>query len=142
MPEREIVAKALLLNEANEALVLQTGDYKGHPEKSHMPDFPGGIVESGESGRRGCAREIVEETGLIVPESSLQLVYAETIFSESENKSIVKFFYSAKLASFAEIQLSWEHESCRLLPMDELRNLELRPFYRNAITYLFEHKII
>lgn len=44
---QESVAKALVTNDKNEALILTLGEHKERPEKSFRPDLPGGLVDPG-----------------------------------------------------------------------------------------------
>lgn len=63
-PIVESVAKALLVTDQKEALILTIGEYKERPDKSFQPDLPGGLVDPGESERDAVVREIFEETGV------------------------------------------------------------------------------
>lgn len=142
-PILESTAKTLIINERNQALILTIGEYKAHPEKSFTPDLPGGLVEQGEAARDGALREAREETGIELDPLTIHVAYTETKFFPDENKSVSKFFYIAKLPATPEVTLSWEHASFAWMPLESLlKDVKFRPFYEEAITYCFEHKII
>ena len=62
--EIESIAKILIVNTQNKALVLTLGKHLQQPEKSYLPDLPGGIVDAGESEHEAVIREVNEECGI------------------------------------------------------------------------------
>lgn len=138
----ESVAKILVINDKNEALVLTLGKHLKYPEKSYRPDLPGGIVDSGESERHAVIREVQEECGVDLDKSNIQLAYTETVYYEKENKSVTKLLYIAHLDNTPEITLSWEHSDHKWISIGELQAVDLRPFFNEAIQYLTINKII
>ena len=141
--ERESVAKVLILNQEREALILTTGEYKEHPEKAHKPDFPGGLVDLGESEHTAAIREVYEETGIVLDPKHVSLAYAETKFYGDENKSVSKLLYLVSLVVIPEVRLSWEHEAYEWVDFDTLLEThELRPFYKSAVEYINSNQLI
>ncbi len=138
---RVYTAKALLLNEKNEILILWSGDWPGRPDRSHMPDFPGGLVEDGETFWDGVARETTEETNITLPVSDFTLLYTETKFHEASADTVSKSLFVARVHQ-ADVTLSWEHEAFKWLPIDEVLTLEWRPFHRDALDYISAHKLL
>lgn len=138
----ESVAKVLVINNRREALIIILGKHLKYPEKSYLPDLPGGIVEPGESEQLAAIREAKEEAGIDLDEKNVRLVYAETRYYEKENKSISKLLYIAHIDSAPEITLSWEHSDYKWVPVDELHTIELRPFFKSAIEYSISNKLI
>ncbi|MDN5275873.1 MAG: hydrolase [Candidatus Saccharibacteria bacterium] len=137
------VAKALVVNEKNQALILTVGEYKSHPEKSFKPDLPGGLVDPGESEHEAVIREIKEEAGIEIDSSRIQLAYTETEYVEKGHKSITKLFYLAFLDHTPDVRISWEHASYEWVPLAGLtQSTEFRPFYKNAINYCADHELI
>jgi len=141
--ERESVAKILILNEKNQALILRTGDYKEHPEKSHQPDLPGGLVDPNESEHQAVVREAQEEAGITLDPSMVTLGYAETKPYPDESKSVTKLLYLARLALTPEVTISWEHEAYEWVNVATLLETHrFRPFYTSAMTYLQNNQLI
>jgi 8-oxo-dGTP pyrophosphatase MutT (NUDIX family) len=139
----ESVAKLLLVNEKNQALILRTGTYKEHPEKEHKPDLPGGLVDPGESEHQAVIREAQEEAGITVDPALVILGYAETKFYPAEAKSVSKLLYVARIATTPEVVISWEHEAYEWADIATiLDTYEFRPFYEEAIAYLKNNQLI
>jgi len=139
----EAVAKALIINEKNEALILTIGEYKEHPEKSYTPDLPGGQVDFGESERDAVVREINEEAGIVVALNDARQVFSETVFYPEENKSVSKHLYVVKLDYTPEVTVSWEHATYEWKSLSTLlETTEFRSFYEKAIRYTIEHELI
>ena len=140
----ESVAKTLIINERNEALVLTVGEYEGRPDKSHQPDLPGGIVEThmGEVERAGAIREAEEEAGLVLRPENMQLGYVKTEFYEEQLKSVSKFLYVTHIKNNDEVAISWEHEQYEWIPLETLLSVKrFRPFYQEAIEYVLRNGI-
>lgn len=131
----ESIAKVLIIDNQNRGLVLTLGKHLKYPEKSFLPDLPGGIVDPGESEQLAAIREAKEECGIDLDTSKVQLAYAETAYYEKESKSITKLLYIARVDEAPEITLSWEHSDYMWVPVGELHTVELRPFFKDAIEY-------
>lgn len=142
-PILESIAKVLVVNERYEVLILTVGEYKGHPEKSFKPDLPGGLVDPGESELDAVVRELQEESGIVAEAGSMKLVFAKTEFFESENKSVTKSLFLLKLPKTPEVTLSWEHAEFQWVSLNDLRDkIELRPFYKEAVSYCFSNGLL
>lgn len=139
----ESVAKVLIINALNQALILTVGEYKEHPEKSFKPDLPGGLVEFNESERDAAIRETEEEAGVQLKHNDVNLAYTETKFYPDENKSVSKFLYLSVLSNTPEVTVSWEHSAYEWVPVELLtQKIEFRPFYKEAIEYCFASKLL
>lgn len=139
----ESVAKALIVNENDEALVLTLGEHKEQPEKSYLPDLPGGLVDPGETELDAVVREVREETGIDLSAETYQLVYAGTAYFDSANKSVTKSLYIAHINSTPNVTLSWEHSAYEWRPLHDVRSsIGFRPFYDEAIEYCFSNGIL
>lgn len=141
----ESVAKTLIINEKNEALVLTIGVYEGHPEKSYQPDLPGGQVElgDGESEKAGAIREAREEAGIVIDPKDMFLAYTRSGMYVEKNKSMSFFLYIAHLDYTPEVVVSWEHESYEWIPIVELlEKKQFGVFYKEAIEYAVANKLL
>lgn len=138
----ESIAKVLIIDNQKRGLVLTLGKHLKYPEKSFLPDLPGGIVDPGESEQLAAIREAQEECGIGLDTKNVQLAYAETAFYEKENKSITKLLHIAPVEDAPEIILSWEHSDYKWVPIDELHTVELRPFFKQAIEYSITNQVI
>lgn len=138
----ESIAKVLIVDNQNRGLVLILGKHLKYPEKSFLPDLPGGIVEEGESEQLAAIREAKEECGVDVDAKNIQLAYSETAYYEKENKSVSKLLYIARIDNAPEVTLSWEHSDFKWVPVNELHTVELRPFFKDAVEYAVTNKLI
>jgi len=143
-PILESVAKALVINNDNQVLILKLGEYKERPEKSYKPDLPGGLVDPGENEHDAVIREVLEETGIAVNPKLTSLVYSGTEFIADENKSVSKHLFICRVDSNLEVKLSWEHSSYEWHDLEELQSktVKLRAFYNEAIEYCFTNNIL
>ena len=132
------VAKVLLLNKHNEALLLTVGEYKLRPDKAFKPDLPGGMVDAGEPELSAVRRELEEETGILLEVNDFTLAYEKIEHLGDEGGQVHKFIYVARIKSVPEVRLSPEHISYEWVNLNDLRStIELRPFYKEAIEYCF-----
>lgn len=139
------VAKMLIINERDEALILTIGEYKEHPEKSYTPDLPGGMIETldGESEREGVIREVEEETGISLGSDAIFLAYSKTEFFEKDTESTSRFLYVAHLDYTPEVTISWEHDHYEWVAVkDLLATKKFRPFYQEGIEYALINKLV
>jgi len=138
-PQPASVAKALIVNERNEVLILTAGEYKARPDKSFKPDLPGGLVDPGESEIQAVVREIGEETGIAVGSDYAKLVYAHTELSPDKSLSVTKCLYLIFLDDTPDVTLSWEHVSYEWVPISKIgKEVKLRGFYAEAADYCLE----
>ena len=133
----------LVFNEKNEVLVLTSSEWKERPDRSLMPDLPGGAVELGETEVVGIKRELFEEAGIDLGVEQFQLAYTKTMFYEPKNESISKFLYLAFLNHTPEVTISWEHSAYEWVPLkDVAEKLDHRPFYKEALDYCFSNGLL
>ena len=141
-PIIESVAKALLINSKNEALILTLSEHTEKPEKSFKPDLPGGLVDPGENEHEAVIREVAEETGISIQNDEMKMVYSRTEFFKDENKSITKHLFIVNVTGAADVKLSWEHSDYDWIPLSSLHGIELRSFYDEAIRYCFLNNLV
>lgn len=132
----ESIAKILIINNKRETLVLTLGEHLKYPEKSFLPDLPGGIVDPGEPEQLAVIRETKEETGIDLDQKTVRLAYAQTAHIPEENKSVSKLLYIAHINHDPEIILSWEHNDFKWVSINKLDTIEFRPFFKQAVNYV------
>ena len=142
-PTLESIAKALVITENKEALVLTVGGHKARPEKSFTPDLPGGVVDPGETELVAVVRELNEETGIKISPEFFTLAYAKTEFFADENKSVSKFLYLLFLNEEPKVTLSWEHSDYDWIKLNNLTSsVKFSHFYVEAIKYCLSHELV
>jgi len=129
----KVVAKALVRNSKGLYLVLYRGNT--HPLFPGHTDFPGGEVESEETPEAAVAREIQEETGLLVDPKKLKKLFTK------QYQQATHVLFEAKLTEpDAKVALSWEHKSYRWITPEELKSLPKFPgadsYYTDVVDYL------
>ncbi|HSX28625.1 MAG TPA: NUDIX hydrolase [Candidatus Saccharimonadales bacterium] len=135
---RSIVAKAILLDKANNILILRRSGT--HPYWAFQLDLPGGSVEVDEEPLFATVREIYEESGLRVAPTELQLALAE----DDEDDTHHHMLYWARLShTTPRVQLSWEHDLAEWLPFSELATRTIAPnadsYFLRTMRYLHEN---
>ena len=134
------IDKAVVLDADKQMLVLRRS--QTHPTLAGQPDLPGGEIEPHEEPGAAVIREILEETGLVIDPSSIELVYAGTDFWHD---NYVRMLYIVKLpSSKPPISLSFEHDQFQWRPVDELSEIEKDyiPFYARAFRYIQDNQIL
>ncbi|MBL8159640.1 NUDIX hydrolase [Candidatus Saccharibacteria bacterium] len=128
-------AKAILLDAAGNILVLRRSST--HPLYAYHLDLPGGLVDEGEDPSDAVAREVFEETGLIIDASTLRLGHEDI-------RPVTNCHYQTYIGRLPEkepdVAISWEHDQHRWLTPREFVNDELPdgvdPHYRMAVEFL------
>jgi len=144
MLETKTITKIFIVNEYDEILVLHRSAYPAHPEKSYKPDIPGGHVDPGEIEHAAVVRELLEETGLVIPAHDARLSYAATeAYGGTHPASITRLLYVAYIAGRPDVALSYEHEAYFWVPKNEvLASHPLGKFYAEGLQYLLDHQLI
>ena len=129
----KIVAKLLVRNSKGLYLVLYRGNT--HPLFPGHIDFPGGEVEPEETPEAAVAREIQEETGLLVDPNKLKKLFAK------QYKQTTHMLFEAKLAEpDTKAALSWEHKGYRWITQEELKSLSkfpgADPYYMDMVDFI------
>lgn len=125
----KIVAKALITDREGNTLVLVRS--KTHPHFPLEADLPGGEVEASEAPQDAVAREIQEETGLLIVPTGHQLVTEQI----SPSGSLHQLYAATIEAIKPTVTLSWEHVSYEWVPhVDLLTKLHTQDNYMNIVT--------
>lgn len=137
MANVRITVRVMVLNAENEVLLM-----KRSLTDENAPgrvDFPGGGVEIGENCETAMKRELLEEAGLQVEESGLQLVYTFTRFEG--DTSVIRLLYVTKVSN-QQVTLSFEHESYTWQSLDEIEQAFSGISWEGPIRYIREHELI
>lgn len=114
-PEQRVQAKVILLNARGEILLLKRSDYSYRRAKEW--ELIGGGVDAGESPEAAASREIREESGLQVPVTTKDLVFAQTRVPEDSQVNVTWITYIASTDDDT-VQLSKEHTDFRWATVD------------------------
>lgn len=99
-------------------------------------DLPGGILEKGEELAEGCAREVQEESGIIIEPKELHLAYTTT--SDFPVKGSVSWFIYVASTSDKEVQLSDEHDLFKWVTLPEATELIEYERFSKALRHIKE----
>ncbi|HEY1389426.1 MAG TPA: NUDIX domain-containing protein [Ktedonobacterales bacterium] len=104
--------------------------------------LPGGRMESGENAGECCAREVFEETGLVVEIGRLIGVYTSPdwliAYADGNRYQLVSFCFAAKVAGGA-LQLSDETLEYGYFSWQEIEHLDVIDNHRERIADAFAH---
>lgn len=107
---------AFILNDKGELLVCRRGK---EPAKGTL-DLPGGFIDMGETGEEGVAREVKEETGLVVSRAeylfSLPNIYVYSGFPVHT----LDMFYRCTVADTRHFRAMDDASDAFFLPLNEL----------------------
>lgn len=130
----DTVAKSLVINEAGKILLLVRSSTDAHAPERY--DFPGGGVEADEDPAAAARRECLEEAGINLENSQLQLIYAGT--SSKHDKLVNRLLYLAHVVD-TTVTLSVEHSAYKWVSLDDAIQLFDHPFYGTGIRLVREH---
>lgn len=123
------VAKVLVLDKAGDVLALRRSG--SHPHFAHHWDFPGGEVEPGEDPAAAVAREIAEETGLVVNSARLEMAFDQMI-----SDALRHMLFTVRIDNVKpDVVTSWEHEG---YAWRNARTMLQEPTPQNADAYYID----
>lgn len=133
------------IEQNGEFLVLQRGRRDG---QFGLWGIPGGKLESGESSLIGLSREILEETGIIIPSESFLLLDKAYSLNPFDG-SYILYLYYAKLNHRPSVTInSPEHLNYKWVNLIEFQKLDLLVsqwlafnFVKNKILSLHNKKV-
>lgn len=98
--------------------------------------LPGGQLDSGESVSETCAREVLEETGLIVEVGHLIAVYSSpdmVLFYDDDHKyQVISFHFEVTILG-GELGLSNETTDVGYFSLDEINNMDVMKHHQQRI---------
>lgn len=108
---------ALILNEKNELLVCRRAK---DPAKGTL-DLPGGFIDMYETGEEGVAREVLEETGLVVERATYQFSLPNTyVYSDFEVHTL-DLFFRCDVAQADHLEANDDITDAFFLPLSDIR---------------------
>lgn len=141
MAQTVFVAKILIIDENDKFLLLRRS--ATHPRLACLYDLPGGAIQAHEEPGQALIREVKEETGLIIKNQDINVLYATTQLIDGQ--SFPTLLYVCHInQSEPRVLLSWEHDWFEWSAMERLSEVEpqLAPTYREALHYISANRII
>jgi len=137
MVQTYVVAKVLLVNPDRKVSVLRRS--KTDTRRPLEGDIPGGWVEKGEDFTAAAIRETEEETGIQLPTSDVQLVYAHTAKLDDHNTC---WLFFVGHTSETEFKLSSEHDKADWLTLDQAIETISYPVQHDFLVYIKENNLL
>lgn len=139
MARREFVVAAAILLDKSGRVLLVGNDWQGYGNVRHT--LPGGVVERGESTLDALAREVREETGLILSRIR-HLAYAVHVEDVKRNDRAVSFAF---VADYDGLLNPRDPDGfiveARFFPVEEVQELiPLAPIREPLVSYLKDHQ--
>lgn len=138
----DIIQKTILLNPDGKMLLLRRSETDNR--RPLQWDFPGGVLDEGETLEQGTLREIAEESGLVV--ESPKIIFAKAEVSRWSNEgqereaNVVRIYYTAKCES-DEVKLSYEHSEFVWVDMNQAMEMLEYPRHKEVIAYILDNKL-
>ena len=117
---------ALIFNTAGELLVCR----RAHEPATGTLDLPGGFIDMGETAEEGVAREVLEETGLLV-QSTHYLFSLPNIYTYSGfDVHTLDLFFKCQVADTTQLLANDDAQEAFFVPTDKI---ELADFGLHSI---------
>ena len=117
--ELQVGVKVLLKNPEGKYLLIRRSDDK-YQSVTNKWDIPGGRINAGATLLDNLAREVMEETGLVMNSAS-RIIGAQDIFDTANDRHIVRVTYVG--TADGEPHLSEEHTDYQWATLEEMRAL-------------------
>jgi 8-oxo-dGTP diphosphatase len=131
----KLIAKAVVFNTAGKVLLLRRS--QTDEQRPGEWDFPGGGIEDGEEIIAGVCREILEESGIIVPMTDIKLFYTAT--TDYHDVNAVRLVFYTHLKQDADVTLSFEHDDFKWVETGQVSTEFNHPVYGHSVDYGLEH---
>jgi 8-oxo-dGTP diphosphatase len=129
-PQRPILGVGALIYEGESILLVE----RGHEPLKGFWSLPGGAVETGESLDQAIAREVREETGLVVNPTSVATIF-ERILRDAEGRAeyhyvLVDYFCTV---TGGQLQAGDDSAEVRWVRLDAVESVKLTAGTREVI---------
>ncbi len=110
MEKKFVANKALITNPQGKILLLRDSSQGDHANSKGKLDVPGGRMDKGETPSEALAREIKEETGLVINPKKTRPVHVDIwgVMGDVENQPVIGTFYIVQIKE-EQVSLSDEH---------------------------------
>lgn len=126
----QVGVKVLVRNSEGNYLLLQRAAAMGDETQAHW-DIPGGRIEPNEALLDALAREVSEETNLIL-NNTPRLLGAQDIFVPPKDLHVVRLTYLVEGSGDAVI--SHEHQNIKWASLNEALGMNLDPYLREIMS--------
>lgn len=138
----DIIQKTILLNPDGKILLLRRSDTDNR--RPLQWDFPGGVLDDGETLEQGTLREITEETGVVAKHPRVVFAKAEVSRWSNEGQehvtNVVRIYYTAKCDTNVVV-LSYEHSEFTWVSLDVALEMLEYPRHKEVIQYILDNKL-
>ena len=94
---------------------------RGHEPALGTLDLPGGFADIGETAEEGLAREVKEETGLVVTSAQYLFSVPNTYLYSGFSIPTLDMFFLCEVADGAMLQAGDDASDCFWMPLDEIK---------------------
>jgi ADP-ribose pyrophosphatase YjhB (NUDIX family) len=113
MPRKRGAGALLYAYKSKRFLLIKRSNFVSAPLTWALP---GGSINDGEAVADGCAREVLEETGIVINPQDLYLIHTE----EEHAPRFIYYSFATAVDREIEPKLNWESESYIWCGVDEL----------------------
>lgn len=124
---------AIYVEAMGRVLLLQIANHK---KEGGFWGVPAGKIEKGETSIDGAARELFEETGIVIP-ADHTLTSMGSIYFRKPTIDYIYHAFSLKFDDFPPVTLSDEHQNYRWITLEESQTLNLMAGGHEALNYYF-----
>ncbi len=138
----DVIQKTILVNVDGSILLLRRSDTDDR--RPLQWDFPGGLLDPGESLEEGAIREVREESGISI--ENVKMIFAKTEpmtwskDSKEYRANAVRMYYAAH-TEITDISLSFEHSESIWVALDKALELLEYPRHKEVISYIIDNKL-
>ena len=129
------VARVIVLDREGRVLVLRRS--KTAPTRALAWDLPGGLLEPGEDPATGAIRELEEEAGIKLGNVEF---YQASPKNLGANVLGTRTLFVARTEQ-PDVVLSYEHDQYKWITEDQLQDIDLPNYYKDAVRQLSQRTL-